>query len=237
VADPTQRGVPGIRLLLPTVALVVMLALVWGWSASPARADGDPASDVLATQQLFLPQDAATPRSQQSQLAGLLQEATRRGYPIRVALIASPTDLGSITELWHQPQSYAEFLGQELSLVYRGPLLVVMPDGFGFYNLPRSLAADRSIVAGANPAGGVGAAAIRVVDNLAAAAGHPLPLPAATTSGAGAGGSSVTPWIALAIGALLILMAWTISLRARPLGRFGSGSGSDSVGQSLSSQG
>jgi hypothetical protein len=225
------------RLLLPTLALLAMLALVCGWWASPARADGDPASDVLATQQLFLPQDAAMPRSQQAQLAGLLQEATRRGYPIRAALIASPSDLGSITELWRQPQSYAEFLGQELSLVYRGPLLVVMPDGFGLYNLPRSLAADPSILTGANPAQGVGAAALRAVQNLAATAGHPLPVPAATTSSASAGVSSAVPWVAFAIGALLILVAWTASLRARPLRLFGSGSGSDSVSQSLTSQG
>jgi hypothetical protein len=214
-----------------------MLALVGAWSAAPARADGDPASDVLAAQELFLPQDAAMPQSQQAQLAGLIQEAARRGYPIRVALIASPSDLGSITQLWRQPQNYAEFLGQELSLIYRGPLVVVMPNGFGFYNLARSLANDPSIVAGANPTRGVGAAAMRVVQNLAAAAGHPLTSPTATTSSAGAGGGSAMPWVAFAIGALLILAAWTASVRARPLGRLGSGSTSDSVSQSLTSQG
>jgi hypothetical protein len=214
-----------------------MLALVGAWSAAPARADGDPASDVLAAQQLFLPQDAAMPQSQQAQLAGLVQEAARRGYPIRVALIDSPSDLGSITQLWRQPQNYAEFLGQELSLIYRGPLVVVMPNGFGFYNLPRTLATDPSILAGANPARGVGAAATRVVQNLAAAAGHPLTPPTATTSSAGAGGGSAMPWVAFAIGALLILAAWTASVRARPLGRFGSGPTSDSVSRSLTSQG
>ena len=34
-----------------------------------ARADGDPASDVLATQALFLPQDAGIPLPQRGQLA------------------------------------------------------------------------------------------------------------------------------------------------------------------------
>lgn len=214
-----------------------MLALVCGWSAPPARADGDPASDVLATQQLFLPQGAAMPCGQQVQLAGLLQEAAQRGYPIRVALIASAADLGSITELWHQPQNYAQFLGQELSLVYRGPLVVVMPDGFGLYNLPRSLERNRAILAGSNPAGGVGAAALRAVQNIAAAAGHSLPLPAATGSSSGTGSSSLLPWIAFAIGLLLIAAAWTASLRARPLGRLGSNSASDSVSQSLTGPG
>jgi hypothetical protein len=223
--------------LLAPVALLGMLALLWGLSASPARADGDPASDVLATQQLFLPQDAATPRAEQVQLAAVLQEAAQRGYPIRVALIASATDLGSITELWRQPQNYAKFLGQELSLVYHGPLVVVMPDGFGFYNLPRSLAAEPAILAGSNPASGVGSAALRAVRNLAASAGHSLPLPAATSSSSGAGGSNLLPWIAFAIGLLLIVAAWTASLRARPLGPFGGGSPSDSVGPSLTSHG
>jgi hypothetical protein len=219
------------------MSLLGMLALLCGWSASPARADGDPASDVLATQQLFLPQDAAMPRAQQVQLTALLQEAAQRRYPIRVALIASATDLGSITELWRQPHNYAQFLGQELSLVYRGPLVVVMPDGFGFYNLPRSLAGNPAIPAGSNPASGIGAAALRAVRSLAASAGHPLPLPAATSRSSTGGGSSLLPWIAFAIGLLLIVAAWTASLRARPLGRFGGRSPSDSVGQSLTSQG
>ena len=75
------------------------------WSAlitfpTAARADGDPASDVLATQPLFLPQDAGIPTAQQGQLGELLQTAARNGYQIRVALIASRSDLGSVTELW-----------------------------------------------------------------------------------------------------------------------------------------
>ena len=55
-------------------------------------------------------------------------------------MIASPTDLGSVTELWRQPQNYARFLAQELSLLYRGPLLVVMPNGYGRYRLEGPLA-------------------------------------------------------------------------------------------------
>ncbi|MBV9006759.1 MAG: hypothetical protein JO181_18980, partial [Solirubrobacterales bacterium] len=54
-----------------------MWALALGWSAAPARADGDPASDVLATQLLYLPQDAGVPAAQQAQLGALLQTAAR----------------------------------------------------------------------------------------------------------------------------------------------------------------
>jgi hypothetical protein len=194
-----------------------MLALAGGWSPPRATADGDPASDVLATQPLFLPQDAALAPRQAAQLAALLQEAARSGYPVRVALVASPTDLGSVTELWNQPQSYAQFLGQELSLVYHGPLLVVMPSGFGLYGLPRSIAWQRSTLARPASQGGIGPAALNAVLSLAAARGHPLALPTAATTSAGVSAGSALPWIVFGIGAVLIAVAWTASIRARPL--------------------
>jgi hypothetical protein len=206
MADSTRLSV------VRAVALLAILALVSGWSAAPARADGDPASDVLVTQRLFLPQDAALPTAQQAQLAALLQEASRDGYPIRVALIASPTDLGSVTALWRQPQNYARFLGQELSFVYHGPLLVVMPNGFGFFGFARSTAA----LTGAQPAAGaLGTAALTAVQRLAAASGHRLSLPSATAT-AQSGSSDTTPWIAFAVGAALVLAAWAASFHARP---------------------
>jgi hypothetical protein len=192
-----------------------MLALAAGWAAIPARADGDPASDVLATQQLFLPQDAATPTTEQIQLATLLQDAARRGYTIRVALIASPTDLGSVTALWQQPQNYAQFLGQELSLAYQGPLLVVMPSGLGLYHFARPPGTERKVLAGATPSGGLGVRALTAVRRLAAAGGHPLPLPSVSAT-ANPGSSDALPWIAFALGAALIAAAWAASLRARP---------------------
>ena len=194
-----------------------MLALASTWAPAAATADGDPASDVLATQQLFLPQDAAVPPAQQAQLGALLQEAARSGYPIRVALIPSATDLGSVTALWNQPQNYARFLGQELELVYHGPLLVVMPSGFGLYRFPYPAISERALTGASNPDRRVGAAAITGVRNLAAAAGHPLVLPSAGATNAGAGAGSPTPWIVFATGAILIAAAWTASLRARPL--------------------
>ena len=135
------------RRLAQLLASIAILALAAGSLAASARADGDPASDVLATQSLFLPQDAGVPLAQQNQLTALLEAAASSGYQIRVAIIASSSDLGSVTELWRQPQTYARFLGQELSLVYHGPLLVVMPNGFGLESLkpggPRRLVRAR----------------------------------------------------------------------------------------------
>jgi hypothetical protein len=212
VTKPAQSGAPSIRRLLQTVALVLILALASFWAPTLARADGDPASDVLVAESLFVAQDAALSQSQQAQLTGLIAEAARHGYPIRVALIASPADLGSITPLWRQPQAYASFLGEELSLIYHGPLLVVMPNGFGTYHV------SDSALAGVNPAVGLEAAADVAVRKLAAAAGHPLSLPAATAPRASSRTADTVVWIAFALGAFLIAAAWTASFRARPLG-------------------
>jgi hypothetical protein len=195
-----------------------MVAVAAAWSAPAALADGDPASDVLAQQSLFLPQDAAVPAHQQLQLAGLLQAAAHGGYQIRVAVVGSSADLWSVTELWGQPQSYAKFLGQELSLVYHGPLLVVMPEGLGLYQLGQSEPAGGSALAGRpipTTGGGLGAVALTAIQRLAAAAGHPLSIP----NPAGQVKSSSTdptPWIVFAIGGVLIVLAWTASFRARP---------------------
>ena len=109
--------------------------------ASVARADGDPGSDVLVYQPLFLGADSGVSISQQSQLGGLLRSAAHAGFPVRVAIISSRTDLGAVTGLWRQPRNYARFLGLELSLSYKGRLLVVMPNGIGF-NWPGHSSAD-----------------------------------------------------------------------------------------------
>jgi hypothetical protein len=211
-----SRGHP----LVLALASTAILALASGWFAGSARADGDPASDVLATQSLFLPQDARIPAGQQSQLTGLLEAAARSGYPIRVAIVASRADLGSVTELWRRPATYARFLGQELSLVYRGPLLVVMPSGYGFYRQAGPLPAAQSALADARkPVGGtdLGSATVTAVERVAAASGYSIPVPPATaTTGARASGADTMPVIALAIGAVLIAVAWIASLRVRP---------------------
>ncbi|HZO76407.1 MAG TPA: hypothetical protein VFB39_00080 [Solirubrobacteraceae bacterium] len=195
-----------------------MLALAMAAGAAPARADGDPASDVLTTQPLFLPQDAGIPAKQQAQLDGLLQKANRGGYPIRVAVVATSTDMGSVTELWRQPQTYARFLGQELSLVYHGPLLVVMPDGFGFEGFKPPLADEHAAVAGLSTTSGqLGQATVQAIQRLAERAGHSLQVTATSQGTSGPASSETVPLIALAVGALIVAVAWAASLRARPL--------------------
>ena len=207
------------RVTLLAAISITILALLSGALAQSARADGDPASDVLVSQPLFLPQDAGVPAPQQAQLAALLTAARRDGYPIRVALIASRADLGSVTELWQHPQNYAQFLGQELALLYRGPLLVLMPGGFGFYRANTTLVRERAVLAAipTPTAGtGLGTAALTAVQRLAAASGHPLPTPTAIVAPKSSSTDTVS-WIVFAAGSALIALAWGASLRARPL--------------------
>ena len=215
--NPTERS--RIRLVAQVIASTVILALAAGSFATSARADGDPASDVLATQALFLPQDAGIPLAQQNQLTGLLGAAAGSGYQLRVAIVDSRTDLGSVTELWREPQTYARFLGQELSLVYHGPLLVIMPNGFGLVSLNPAVPANPSALAGVRiPAGGsgLGTVALTAIQRLAYASGHSVPIPAATATATAPGSGDTIPVIAFAVGLALIVLAWGTSLRARP---------------------
>ena len=216
----TNHALP-LRLI---IAVLVSATVVWSaliTFPTAARADGDPASDVLATQPLFLPQDAGIPTAQQGQLSELLRTAARNGYQIRVAVIASRSDLGSVTELWRQPQTYARFLDQELALVYHGPLLVAMPGGFGYYDPgsphqppPAALAGVRIRAGGP----GLAAATLAAVQRLAAAAGHPVQIRPAPATGSKARSTNTPAVVAFAIGATLIVLAWAASLRARPPG-------------------
>ena len=215
-----NRSIHRARLSAQALALAALFLFAAGLLAPSALADGDPASDVLATQPLFLPQDAGVTPQQQVQLTGLLQAAGHAGYPIRAALIASSSDLGSVTELWRQPQTYAEFLGQELSLVHRGPLLVIMPSGFGFIWPGHSTVVGRSVLAGMRIAAsgpGLGTTAVSAIQRLAGAAGYSVSAPASPLARSIPGSSDATAWIAFALGGLLIAVAWAASLRTRPL--------------------
>jgi hypothetical protein len=165
--------------------LVVLLALV---AVPVARADGDPASDYLITQRVFLPYDTKIPKSDQQVLAGIIADAHDKGYPIRVALIGSDYDLGSVTILWKQPQRYAKFLAQELQFVHKDPLLTVMPNGMGFYWVGRKPAGENALLAKvpiAAGGSGLAQAAVKGVQQLAAERGlhlTPVKVAAATPS-------------------------------------------------------
>jgi len=160
---------------LAAVAISVALAALIG--AGVARADGDPASDVLYSGHVFFPYGSPISTSAQKTLENTVEASHKAGYPIRVAVIATPIDLGAVTSLWKQPQKYATFLALELSFVYRGPLLIVMPSGLGFAHYKQKIGADEAVLAHIPVAGGgdgLAVTATRAVRALAARGGHPL---------------------------------------------------------------
>ena len=97
-----------------------------------ARADGDPASDVLYFQDVYLPYSGASMGCSTS-CAAASRRRRRRRYAIKVAVIATPIDLGAVPSLFGRPGVYAQFLGEELRTFCTGPLLIAMPAGFGFW--------------------------------------------------------------------------------------------------------
>ena len=90
------------------VAVWVLLAAA-AWQPQPARADGDPASDVLLYQPIDFPYQPA-PAAVKRRLTGLVRSANSQGYQVRVAVVQSPRDLGSVPELFgNLPSVYARF--------------------------------------------------------------------------------------------------------------------------------
>ena len=167
-------------------ALALLAAtVVAAGAAQSARADGDPASDYLLGAKIFLPYDAKFPARQSAQLTGLIAAANRAGFKIRVALIWSDYDMGSVTSLWRRPHTYAKFLGLELGFVYKQRLLIVMPNGFGF-NWPKHSPAAEYALLSKIPippgAGGLLGAATTAVTKLAAAEGVDVKAPARVTT-------------------------------------------------------
>ena len=184
------------RLLLLSCALVLLLP-------GSARANGDPASDVLLTQQVFLPFEAPISASAKSDLQKTVAAANSKGYTIRVAIIAFTGDLGTAVSLWKRPQPYSKFLWSELSFQYANRLLVAMPAGFGFYDgtkpVDKELATLKSVKARQIPTDLTESAAA-AVRALAAANGVKVPAPSS-------GGSATRDRLIILVAALVALVA------------------------------
>jgi hypothetical protein len=175
-----------------------------------ALADGDPASDLLIVGDVFYPYSPAVSKNLEQRLAAETAAARAAGFTIKVALVASPSDLGAATVLFGKPETYAHFLEAEIrELAPHRLLLVVMPAGYGVSSDSR--AAREAVARLDKPAGNasddLAGAAIVAVPKLAAAAGHPLrnirdlPAPGANTSAS----TWKPPTIAiLALGAIAI---------------------------------
>ena len=205
---------------VPRHRLVALLAAVAAAAAiAPAAvADGDPASDYLITQPAFFPFDAHIDKATSNELLALLAASKKAGFEIRVAVIATRYDLGSVPVLYRKPVQYARFLGQELFYWYKHELLVVMPNGFGVYRHGPAPAADPAAVAALPPPGTTAGnalveAGMRAVRALAVRRGIDL----SHVTAAGSRSSTGSDRIAIAIGAAaaLALAAGLVFLRRR----------------------
>jgi hypothetical protein len=155
--------------------------------ASPvtlALADVDPASDVLLQQNVFVPYQPQVCDQLKRQLTALTKKTRADGYPVKVAVIGKQYDLGGAPEFYGKPSAYAKFLGQELGVygrdvgrnLARVPLLVVMPQGFGTFQVdPKGVRATMTVaVPSGADSNALARAAILAVPKVSTAAGHPV---------------------------------------------------------------
>jgi hypothetical protein len=157
------------------VACGIVSALVVAGAAPALRADGDPASDFLVESNVFLPLGQSPPANA-FDLRKQVASVYAAGLRLKVAVIATRSDLGAIPSLFGKPSDYAAFLGDELSGIYVGPLLIVMPSGYGIYDGGRTTQAEQAVLASlpipasARPFDLVGAAATAVAKLVQAGA-------------------------------------------------------------------
>jgi cytochrome oxidase Cu insertion factor (SCO1/SenC/PrrC family)/thiol-disulfide isomerase/thioredoxin len=223
---------------------VLALLVATAWPAA-ARADGDPGSDVLVYQSLYFSSAAGVSVPAQLRLGEALQRAQRAGAPVRVAIIAAPADLGAVGSLWRAPQAYARFLSYELSLSYKGRLIVVMPNGIGVDWPGHSTAAARRAIAGLAPGGGgdaLAAAAQTAVGRVLATSGVTLPAsappaqssapPSSATSAPAARSQHKDTLVAIVVAALALAVAVAFGARRLVRARAARKPASPSAGRS-----
>lgn len=205
------------HVLARIVTAVVLALAAAGLLCSQALGDADPASDMLLAADAFYPYSPPVSASLQAALnAETAAAAHDAHFPVKVAIIATPEDLGAIPQLFGKPQQYAAFLDQEISFSTKVPLLVVMPNGYGTAGVPSTAAA--AIAALGRPPAASGnsltEAAIAAVRKLAVAAGHPLGA-VSKGSASGAGGSDVALPLAILVVACVAVAAAILTLRRR----------------------
>jgi len=202
--------------------VVALLALTLLPAA--AAADGDPASDVLLGENVFYPYSPPTSPALQKQLNAETAAAKQAHFPLKVALIGAPVDLGVIPSLFGKPQKYADFLDQEISFRGKQPLLVVMPAGYGVQGLgakAQSLVATLPKPASAQ-GNALATAATTAVTKLAEASGHPISSVSGSSAQSGSGGSSSGTTLVIILAAAALITAGVlgaITLRRRRAGQ------------------
>ena len=207
MSSVTRRAVVWIALLLAATVLAL---------PGVAAADGDPASDTLLGQSVFYPYSPPVARAVRLELDRQTAAAKRGGFPIKVAVIGAPTDLGTVPSLFGKPQAYAKFLDQEISFQGPQPLLVVMAAGYGVQGVKAP--ARVALSALPKPAGttstDLARAAQTAVAKLASASGHPLKSKGSSGRANSGGGGSTVLLVGLVLAAIVVATA-LIVLRMR----------------------
>jgi len=207
------------RLVAALAVLCVTLTAAGAVVAPTAGADGDPASDVLLGESVFYPYTPPVSAATTAALNAKAAAAAKAHFKLKVALIASPVDLGVIPDLFGKPQKYADFLDQEITFTgARQPLLVVMKAGYGVQGVPAAVTTAAAALP--KPASGssedLAKAALAAVPKLAAAAGHRVPATPASVPAHSSGGSSNNlPLLIILIGCALLCAGGLVVLRQR----------------------
>ena len=194
------------------LVFAVLAAALALQAAAPARADGDPCSDFLLVGSLCVPNNPRPSQPQIDRAQKTIDAAKQGGYEIRVAVIGSPTDLGSVPVFFGRPAPYAKFLDAELQSAWTGKLLVVMAAGYGVREHTKPYPAGVKALKGLPlPASGTPdalmAAATVAVRKLAASEGvkvPAIPLAATATSPSSKGSTSGSGSTSFANYALLL---------------------------------
>jgi hypothetical protein len=182
-----------------------------------AAANGDPASDVLLGDTVFLSYTPPSP-SVEERLRKVIGESQAKGQPVRVAIIATPNDLGAVPDFFGKPGDYARYLAEELAAYnklqhpnasgepVRDPLIVVMPAGIGTSNVPKKVESElRKVEFAANAdsdelASGAGWG----VQELAKGNGKPIAATFAEPEKSSGGGGGVLVPLLVGLGLLLL---------------------------------
>jgi hypothetical protein len=200
-----------VRRAVAVLAIATSLAV-----AAAATADVDPASDVILLDNVYYPYQPRVCTELRNGLDQLTADAKKAGYPVKVALIASGTDLGGIPQEFGRPQEYAEFLHSEIGRQTKAVTLAVMPGGFGFAppGKPEKVVLDKVKVPDKADSNRLAHAAIDAIPQLAAAAGHQVKKPNLGSKCTNKSGSSAAIIFIVPV-ALLLIAGGAITLGRR----------------------
>ena len=200
-----------------------------------AHAHADPTIHYLETQNLVASVGLPATQNVELQLLGLVQAIDKRGYPIKVSVIANETDTGGESDAARESTgSTQSCVVRELELFFEveAPVLIVTPNGFGVAGKhvragrlqPFPGGDGRSLLRGiAVPpleADALARTAMLAVRQVARAGGRPLPehVPAATALAPGpraaaaddAGSEGVDTWVWSLVLGSIPLLAWAL---------------------------